>query len=94
VDADQRPVPLDRLGTAADLDSSGPPRVDAGEVVDDDRRALRPLHVAVLLGLGEVAAADVDDIVLGVVGEADGTTCGVPSFPTVATRARRRSPSR
>lgn len=39
VDADERPRARERLGAPAHLDRAGPPRVDAREVVDDDRRA-------------------------------------------------------
>ena len=42
VNADERLRPRERFGAAADLDSAWPPRVGAGEVVDDDRGRRAP----------------------------------------------------
>jgi hypothetical protein len=68
VDADQRSRLRDRLGVAADLDPPWPPGVSARQIVDHDRGAPRPLDVAVLLRTSEIVSADVDPIVLRVVG--------------------------
>jgi hypothetical protein len=62
MDPDQRAGLLDRLGAPAYLDRAGTPRVDAGQVVDDDRRAARAGDVAELLRAREVAPADVDRV--------------------------------
>src|SRR6266511_1196440 len=48
------------LGGAAHLDPARSPRVGAGEIDDHDRDLWVGLQIAVLLRLGEVAAADVD----------------------------------
>lgn len=71
MDADQRRRLRDRLGAAANLDGAWPPRIAAGEVVDDDRRPTACADVAELLGLLEVTAGDVDRVVLAVVGPPD-----------------------
>src|SRR4051794_18989210 len=50
------------LGVAGDLHQAGPPRLDTGEVVDDERRPSGRLGVVVLARLGEVETADNDDV--------------------------------
>src|SRR5690349_10224424 len=50
------------LDSAGDLHHAGPPRVGTGQVVDDDGRATGGLGVVVLARLGEVEAADDDDV--------------------------------
>ena len=69
-DADQRPRGVDRLGLTPHLEHARPPGVDARKVVDHYGSAAGARDVAVLLGVDEVTAADVDRVVLGVVAKA------------------------
>jgi hypothetical protein len=91
VDPDQRTVAVDRLRTAAYLDTPRPPGVGAEEIVYDYGGPAAALRVAELLGLGEsipptsIASCSVLKV------QPTGTTWGVPSLPTVAMRPRRRS---
>src|SRR5919198_1188822 len=60
MDADQRRRQRDRLAAPADLDAARMPGIRARQVVDHDRGAARPSHVAELLRPLELEAADVD----------------------------------
>ena len=71
VDPDQRRRQRDRLAPPADLDPARVPRVGARQVVDHDRGASGPLHVAELLRRGELIAPDVDRVAHGVVDPRD-----------------------
>jgi hypothetical protein len=90
VDADGWLRVTDRLGVAADLHATWPPR--GQDVVDDDRGAVGMDHVAELLGGPEPMAGDLHDPAVGVdaphadrgdVGDAvraDGGQAGQPAF--------------
>jgi hypothetical protein len=58
--------------------------IDARSSTTNAARVL--LHVAELLALRETVPADVDGVLVGVVAEGAGTTCGWPSRPVVASR--------
>src|SRR5215210_7248060 len=72
VDSDPRPLPLDGLCAAPDLDAARLPRIDAGQLVDHDRRPPPAPDVPELLGVGDVDAAHVDRLQLAVEPPADG----------------------
>src|SRR5206468_5948166 len=65
----------------ADLHGARPPWVHAREVVDDDRGAFAPGHVAVLLRLPERVTGYVDRVELDVVAPADGHDMGRSVLP-------------
>src|SRR5215211_621085 len=71
VDPDPGVRAVGGLRAAADFHPARAPWVGTLQVVDDDRRAPRPLDVPVLLRPREVAASDLDRVVLGVVAQAD-----------------------
>src|SRR5205823_14927929 len=87
-DADPRRV-VEDLRAPADFDPPRPPRIDAREVVDDDGRPTRPLDVVILLRAREVATADLDHVVLGVVAPPDRCDVRRAVTPTVAIRPSR-----
>src|SRR5690348_1946813 len=62
MDADQRRRQWDRLGPPADLHRPRSPRVDALDVIDDDRSAAGASDVAELLRPLQVGPADVDRV--------------------------------
>src|SRR5829696_3205523 len=71
VDANQWLLAVDRLGSAANLDPARLPRVGADEVVHHDRRPAAASGVTEFLRLGEVRAAHVDRILLGIANRRD-----------------------
>jgi DNA-binding transcriptional MerR regulator len=79
VDPDDGPADLgggvvrvgQRLGVAADLQAADPPRVDGGDVIDNERDLGSLGDVAELAAVGHVPAADVDGSQLVVVPEPD-----------------------
>jgi hypothetical protein len=58
---------LEELGATAHLDAAYMPRVNTGDVIDDDCNALVALSVAILLASLEVMSTDVNGVVLGVI---------------------------
>src|SRR4051794_9538301 len=87
MDPDQRLISLKGLRPAADLDPTRHPGVRARQVIDHDRRTAAPASIPELLGALEVHAADIDRVVGGVVGPADGDDVRRPVF------ADRRDPA-
>ena len=78
---------LKRLRGTADLHEPGCPRIDRGEVVDDEGDAGVAANVAELLACAEVMAADVDGAEIVVEVETDGNIARSP------VRADRGQPS-
>ena len=76
VDPDHRGGILNDLGVTADFDAAGSPRVHTLEVIDDNGGSPAALDVAILLGLLEQAAADIDGVALGVLAPAHGRHMG------------------
>jgi hypothetical protein len=72
VDADDRVRSSDRFGRSSNLDRSGMPWVRARQVVDDNCCSSTSSNIAELLGLLELAPADVNRVLLAVVAKADG----------------------
>jgi hypothetical protein len=62
---------LEKLGSTAHLDAAYMPRVNAGDVIDDDCNAGVALSVAILLASLEVMSTDVNRVVFGVVSPSD-----------------------
>src|SRR5689334_8899087 len=71
VDPDPRPLTLDRLRAASNLDATRLPRVGADQLVDHDRGPAGAAGILELLRRRQVHAADVDRLVLGVEAPAD-----------------------
>jgi hypothetical protein len=81
VNSDHRSRVVDDVGSTSDFDSTRPPRISAGEVIDHDGGAATALDVPILLRLGELLTPDVNSVVLVVVAPSDGRNMGGAVLP-------------